>query len=114
MSVAFKGFNEKVLTLQTSATISAGTPVSMSSNATVTSTSSGDAFIGIAGSQRGNYIDVHLNGYVKSSYTGTAPTVGKVTLGANGSGGVKVVASGGTTCLVLNVDSTNSTVEYLI
>ena len=114
MSVAFNGFNEKTLTFKTAQTIDPGTPVSLASNFTVEKASTGGAFIGIARSQRGDLVEVQLYGYVKSDYTSTAPPVGKVTLGANGSGGVKVVASGGTDCLVLNVNTTSSTVEYLI
>lgn len=114
MSVAFNGFNEKTLTFKTSQTIDKGTPVSISANGTVVKATSGSEFIGIVKSQRDDLVEVQLYGYVKSAYTSTAPTVGKVTLGANGTGGVKVVTSGGTTCLVLSVDTTSSTVEYLI
>ena len=114
MSVAFNGFNEKTLTFKTSQTIDKGTPVSMASNGTVAKTTTGNDFIGIAQSQRGDLVEVQLYGYVKSAYTSTAPTVGKTALGANGSGGVKTVSSGGTTCLVISVDTTASTVEYLI
>lgn len=115
MSVAFKGFNEKTLTFKTdSTTLSVGTPVSISSNGTVSPTTSGNEFIGVAGKTKNGYVDVQLSGYVKSSYTGTAPSVGRVTFGANGSGGVKVVTTGGISCIVLSVDSTSSTVEFLI
>ena len=114
MSVAFMGFNEKTLTFKTSETLEAGTPVSISANGTVSKTSTGGAFIGIALSQRNDLAEVQLCGYVKSTYTSTAPTLGKTALGANGTGGVKAVSSGGTVCLVLNVDETNSTVEYII
>lgn len=114
MSVAFNGFNEKTLTFKASGTIAKGAPVNMTSNATVVQTSAGGDFIGIAGKVRNGYVEVKLNGYTKSTYSGTAPSVGKTMLGANGSGGVKVVASGGTNYLVLNVNTSDSTVEYLI
>ena len=114
MTVAINGFNQKTLTFKTSQTIDKGTPVSMASNGTVEKTATGGEFMGIAQSQRGNLVEVQVYGYVKSTYTSTAPTVGKATLGANGTGGVKVVSSGGTSCLVLGVDTTSSTVEYLI
>ncbi|MBQ7654245.1 MAG: hypothetical protein IJS17_04160 [Clostridia bacterium] len=114
MNVAFMGFNEKTLTLKTSQTIEKGTPVTMSANGTVEKASAGSAFIGIAQSQRGELVEVQLYGYVKSEYTSTAPSVGRAALGANGTGGVKTVSSGGTDCIVLSVDTANSTVEYLI
>ena len=114
MSVAFMGFNEKTLTFNTSENIDAGTPVSISANGTVAKTSTGGAFIGIALSQRNDLVEVQLCGYVKSDYTSTAPALGKTALGANGTGGVKAVSSGGTSCLVISVDETASTVEYII
>ena len=113
MSVAFKGFNEKSLTFNTSQTIENGSPVSMASNGAVAKTTTGNAFIGIAGSQRDDIVEVQLCGYVKASYSSTAPGVGTVTLGADGSGGVKVVSSGGTSCLVVSVNETDHTVEFI-
>lgn len=114
MSVAFNGFNEKTLTFKTSETLEKGTPVSITSNGKVGKASAGAAFVGIAMSQRDDLVEVQMYGYVKSAYTSTAPSLGAVALGANGTGGVKTVSSGGTSCIVLSVDETASTVEYII
>lgn len=51
----------------------AGTPVKMSANGTVAACAAGDAFIGIAVSQRGDFVGVQLKGYRNAAVTGSVP-----------------------------------------
>lgn len=113
MSVSFNGYQSTGLTFIAASGVTKGIPVSVSGNKTVSATASGNGFMGFALDVREGLANVQLSGYYKASYTGTAPTAGYATLGANGSGGVKVVTTGGTKCLVLNVDTVNSTAEFI-
>ena len=88
MNVSFAGFGENIATFETAAAIPAGTPVKMSANGTVAACAAGDAFIGIAVSQRGDFVGVQLKGYRNAAVTGSVP-VGWAQLVADGSGGVK-------------------------
>ena len=88
MNVSFAGFGENIATFETAAAIPAGTPVKMSANGTVAACAAGDAFIGIAVSQRGDFVGVQLKGYRNAAVTGSVP-VGWAQLVADGTGGVK-------------------------
>ena len=46
-------------------------------------------------------------------YTGTAPSVGHTVLAANSTGGVKTATNGGE-CLVIDVDTSDNTVGFII
>ena len=73
MNVSFAGFGENIATFETAAAIPAGTPVKMSANGTVAACAAGDAFIGIAVSQRGDFVGVQLKGYRNAAVTGSIP-----------------------------------------
>ncbi len=113
MSVSFNGFNEKISTFICHGTVDKNEPVVMYGNKTVSAAESGDVFIGIAVNSDGAHTTVQLEGHVKLPYSSTAPTVGFCTLAADGNGGV-CVSDTGRKCLVLNVNSTASTVEFLL
>ena len=112
MSVSVKGFNENVLTLKAASGLTAGVPVSMSENDTVAAAT--EVFCGVSVSVSGNYAGVQLTGMVTLPYTGTtAPAVGYAALIADGAGGVKA-DSKGRSYLVVNVDSTNKKVSFML
>ncbi len=113
MNVSFNGFNQNVLTFISEDDISANTPVKMADNGEVTACADGDEFIGVAVSSRQGYTGVQMTGYTKMPYTGTAPTVGYKTIAADAACGVKV-AQTGKKVLVLEVDTTNKTVGFIM
>ena len=55
-----------------------------------------------------------MRGFVTAGYSGTAPGLGQTALCADGEGGVKTAATGGTSCLVVDVDTTAKTVTILL
>jgi hypothetical protein len=56
-----------------------------------------------------------MSGFATLGYTGTtAPTVGYNLLAGDGSGGVKVVTTGGRSMLVIQADTTAKTVGVML
>ena len=116
MKVSFEGIGECVATFynSTSAPAQAGQPVKVGESGTVAACSDGEAFLGVAVAADGDFSAVQLQGFVTLPYTGSAPTPGFVTLGADGSGGVKTVGTGGRGCWVIQVDTAASTVGFML
>lgn len=115
MGISFNGFNENSATFEIGGVVEKGNVVKMSSNNKVTACSSGNDICGVVRAiESDGYATVQLSGYVEAPYTDTAPTVGFCTLAGNGSGGIKVVATGGRSHLVLNVDTTSKIAGFLL
>ncbi len=115
MSISFNGFNEKAATLEFTGTIANGDVVKMSANNKVAACVADNDFCGVLKQgESDSFATVQLCGYAEVPYTGTAPTVGYSTLAGNGTGGVKVVTTGGKSHLVLNVDTTAKVVGFLL
>lgn len=113
MNVSFEGFNESAATFIASGAVLPGTAVKITSNGTVAPCADGDKFAGVALNAADGYAAVQLGGYVKCTYTGTAPTVGFAILASGGTNKVKT-ATAGNTYLVLDVDTTAKTVGFLL
>ena len=116
MTVSFKGVGEQVLTFASNSTTpaAAGKPVKMSGNGEVTVCAAGDRLCGVALTVSDGLAAVQTGGVITIGYTGTAPSVGYAQLAADGSSGVKTVASGGAVYLVLAVNSTAATVTFIL
>ena len=110
MNVSFAGFGENIATFETAAAIPAGTPVKMSANGTG---AAGDAFIGIAVSQRGDFVGVQLKGYRNAAVTGSVP-VGWAQLVADGSGGVKAAGEDAAGISVLVVSAGTAEIGMIL
>lgn len=106
MNVSFAGFGENIATFEAAAPIPAGTPVKMTGNGQVAACSAGDVFIGVAVSQRGDFVGVQLKGYRSAAVTGSV-SLGWAQLVADGSGGVKAAAedASGVNVLVVSADT---------
>ena len=113
MNIASKGFAEQILTLQSASAITAGVPVKLTDNYTVAAASADDAFCGVLLSCRDNLCAVQLKGSITMPYSGTAPTVGAGILAAAADGKV-TAAESGTSVLILAVDTTASTVTFIL
>lgn len=93
MNVSFAGFGEAIATFETEEVIQAGMPVKMADNGKVAACAAGEAFIGFAVSQRGDFVGVQLKGYRTAAVTGSVE-LGWAQLTADGSGGVQTGADG--------------------
>ena len=112
MSVAFNGMENQVVTFQ-AGTAETGKPVAMEANNRVKGAPSGIAPVGILLNKRSGHGAVQIKGYVQVPYSGSAaPDLGWTSLVADGSGGMRLAASGetGRTCLV---ESLNTAVKTM-
>lgn len=114
MSVSFNGYKESLATFKAADGLTPGVPVKISANDTVDSCAAEESFCGVANGVSRGYASVQMSGFVTLVYTGAAPTVGYKTLAADGSGGVKVVATGGRSLLLLQVDTAAKTVGVML
>ena len=112
MSVSFGGFHNETVTFKTAAEMEKGTPVTVSSNGTVSPATSGAAFCGIVDNCDGAYAAVQIYGEVTAAYEGTAPSLGYTKLAAAGKG-VKF-SEAGREYLVISVDEVAGTVTFLM
>ena len=89
-------------------------PVKVKDEATVGACAAGDAFAGVCVSCRDGFAAVQLNGYCRVKYSGTKPQPGYAVLGADGSGNVKTVTTGGRSILVTDTDSVSQTIGIIL
>lgn len=112
MSVSFSGIGELAVTFKTDGAVTAGSPVKMKSNGTVTACAAGDKFCGAAlAVSDDNHATIQIGGYTVCTYDGTAPTVGFGIIAAAGDGKIKT-AEDGRECLIVDVDETQKTVGF--
>lgn len=114
MSISFKGFNEQVLTFNTSAELDAGTLVKMNGSGTVAPCASGDKIMGVVLACRNNIASVQVGGYISLPYSGTAPTPGYCGICAADSTKIKTDNSAGKLLAVLETDTTASVAGILL
>lgn len=114
MSISLTGFAEQTVTLKMDGEGVKGAPVTLSASLTAAPCEADDSFVGfLSAAPRDGFVGVQVGGFVKTSYSGTAPTPGYAALAADGNGGVKSVSSGQTR-LILEVDTTQKTVGFLL
>lgn len=114
MSISFNGYNDNAATFEIAGNAKIGDVVKMSSNNKVANCTAGNDFCGVLKCKESDdFVTVQLSGYVRASYSDTAPSVGYCSLAGDGVGGVKVLASA-RQYLVLNVDTSLKTVGFLI
>ena len=112
MNVSFEGLENAVVTFQEEQ-VTAGYPVSMSSDATVGNAAAGTAPVGVALNVRGGCAAVQIRGFAALPYSGSAPDLGWTALTADGSGGV-TVAEGEQRYLAVDVDGAARTVTFVL
>lgn len=116
MMVSYEGIGRLCATFSCE-DLAVGTPVRVSDAGTVTACSKGNEVAGVvAAVSRGrDACSVQLRGFVTLPYSGTTPpSVGYNALAADGDGGVKLADSSVRQRLVVEVDSTASTVTFLL
>ncbi|MGI6270629.1 MAG: hypothetical protein ACOYKJ_08905 [Candidatus Howiella sp.] len=110
--ICFRGYNESMTTFKAADGLTVGMPVIVTANATVGKGTAGAAICGVARSVREGIASIQTNGYVELPYTGTAPTLGVGSLVCDGDGGVKTGT--GRSVVIVEVDTTNSTVGFIL
>lgn len=109
--ICLQGYNSKYITMMGEGEIAPGDLVVMSANNTVKKAASGK-FVGVAHSIRGEYVLVQTGGFAVLPYSGSAPSIGFVTLAADSQADAVSDASG-REVLVTEVDSTAKTIGVL-
>lgn len=112
MSVSFEGVGQVCATFLGGG-LTEGQMVKATGNGTVGACAADDGFCGVAVCCKDDACTVQVRGFVTVGYSGTAPGAGWKTLAADGKGGVKA-ATGGVSCLVVDVDAANKTVTMML
>ena len=116
MMVSYEGIGRLCATFSCE-DLAVGPPVRVSGAGTVAACSKGNEVAGVvAAVSRGkDACSVQLRGFVTLPYSGTTPpSLGYCALAADGDGGVKLADSSVRQRLVVEVDSTASTVTFLL
>ncbi|MEG0035382.1 MAG: hypothetical protein RR743_01855 [Oscillospiraceae bacterium] len=117
MKVSFEGIGENVVTFYNKAAAGSavvGAPVKMTGNGEVGVCVDGDKFIGLAIACDAGLAAVQTEGYVQMKYSGAeAPKVGFAMLAAAAEGKVKTAAAG-REYLVVDVDTANTSVGFML
>lgn len=113
MKISFEGIGERTLTFIGEG-VKAGDAVKVTGAGTVSPCGAGDAFDGFVTGLSGEYAGVVIGGAVTVPYSGAEPGFGRVELSADGGGGVAAAESGGVKCLVVDVDSADKSVTFIM
>ena len=114
MLVSFDGVGQVCATFQGGG-LTDGQVVQVSGRGTVSACGAGDAFCGVVSHGNDDACSVQVRGFVTLSYSGTAPSLGKARLCADGKDGVKTAADGaGAEYLTVDVDTALKTVTVLL
>jgi len=115
MKVSFEGIDENIVTFYNNKDKGAesGAPVRMSAACEAAQCADGERFFGVAVAGDTEFVAVQIKGYVEMGFTGTAPGIGFGKLAANGTGGVKT-ADAGSEFLIIDVDTTNGVVGFML
>ena len=114
MRVGFKGFKEQVLTFLAAEPVTAGCPVTVADSGLISNSKADEEFAGIATQGGDKFAPVMISGYTKLSYTAGTPKCGWQYLTADGSGGVKIAASGKQARLVVEIDTDQKTIGVIL
>ena len=106
--VSFDDIGAVVATFAAKEDIVPGQVVKITANGEAGACSANDAFAGLALSLRSGFAGVQVKGFMTVPITGSV-ALGRVSLAADGTGGVQTASSGGVAALVVSVDSTAKT-----
>lgn len=113
MAISFDSIGQECVTATSTSTISANTPCKFLASKHVGACADGNAIHGICIRQEGSLVTLQIKGFVTLPYSGSAPTVGFCSLAAAASGKVKKLENA-KEYLVVDVNTTNSTVTFLL
>lgn len=108
MSISLNGYEEKVITLETSPGIVKGDLVKISANNKVAKCAANDVFCGVVLSIKNGYASIKIGGYVKVYFSASSfNSLGYQNLVSDGVSNVKVATTGGRSVLVVDIDAEN-------
>ncbi len=113
MAISFEGLGQLCVTTNCSSTVTPGIPCRISTNKIAVACAEGEAFAGIVANVRESTAGVIVRGFVRASYSGSAPAIGYVGLMADGAGNVTYSADAHE-YLVVEVNIANKTVVFLM
>lgn len=108
MNVSYEGIGYLAVTMP-AANCQAGQLCKIDAQGRADACASGDRFCGLVEAVENNRAAVQIAGFVKVSYSGTAPAAGYAKLISDGKGGIRA-AGEGWDYLVIALDETNRTV----
>ena len=109
MEISFEGIGQVAATFAAADNIEAGMAAALTADSTIGLGKAGDAPCGKVLSVKNGMAAVQISGMAQLGYSGTAPAVGINTIAVDGSGKIKTVTGGGISCLVVSVNTTDST-----
>ena len=113
MSISFDSIGQQCVTTAAATSLVTGAVCKFTGNGTVAACADGDPIHGFVENIRGKNATVTVRGFVTAAYSGTAPTVGWCALAGAASNKVKVL-TGAKEYLVVNVNTTENTVTFLL
>ena len=108
--ISFEGIGEVVATFACGEGVAAGQVVKVTEDGTVGACSASEKFCGVALSAEDGYAAVQLGGLASVPISGEGVTAGWCKLSADGIGGMKQDASGGTDYLVVQVETSSAVI----
>ena len=109
MEISFEGIGQVAATFAVTDDIQPGMAVALTGDSTVGLGKAGDAPCGMVLSVKNGMAAVQIAGMAKVGYSGTAPAVGYGIIAGDGAGKIKTATSGGINCLIVSVNTTDST-----
>lgn len=109
MEFSFEGIGQVAATFAAAEGLQPGMAVTLTADSTVGLGKAGDAPCGMVLSTKNGMAAVQISGMAKVGYSGTAPAIGHATVGVDGNGKIKTVTSGGLGCLIVSVNTADST-----
>lgn len=106
--VSFEDIGAVIATFAAKDGVKPGQMVKITANGEVGACSANDAFAGQAQSVRSGFAGVQVKGFLTLPITGDV-SLGRVSLEADGTGGVQAATTGGVTALVVSVDAAAKT-----
>ena len=106
--VSFEDIGAVIATFAAQDGVKPGQMVKITANGEVGACSANDAFAGQAQSVRGGFAGVQVKGFLTLPITGSV-ALGRVSLAADGTGGVQTASTGGVPALVVSVDAAAKT-----
>ena len=118
MSVSFEGIGASFVSMETSGTVTPGTPVKMSGNGTVSACANGERFMGVAVTVAADGVaNVQVRGYITMPCSGTLPAVGWARLVSGTGGKLKTdtaASPAGGEYLIVDKDSTEAKIGFVL
>jgi hypothetical protein len=114
MDISLNGYNEQIATFECDANLAKGDLVKITQNLKVAKADTdNDMFCGKAISVRNGFASIQLSGYMEATYSGTI-SLGFKTVAVDSSGNVKTVTTGGNKILIVNVDTVNNKIGFIL